>query len=212
MNAAKVYEKVTYIDFLSFLSPSFFFFFASKVRSAEREGAIGIILFLDKETTGPQEGGQVFPDSIWMSGSAIQRGTVAYGRGDPLTPGYPSIGNLYNFLTSLVMSHWTGTSLAKTHCSVHERIRRTIVSNVTPDAVRCLVHCASVPAKLPPNKCHIRSHITMSDFYVTESETCNSFACCCDRNRISPHNCPHGSGAAHGVSGTCPSGRSSKIF
>ncbi|CAN7986897.1 unnamed protein product, partial [Ixodes pacificus] len=65
-----------------------------KVKNAERAGAAGVVLFLDRVENGPQDLYKAFPDSVYVSGSAIQRGTVSYYRGDPLTPGYPAIGEI----------------------------------------------------------------------------------------------------------------------
>ncbi|XP_042146181.1 N-acetylated-alpha-linked acidic dipeptidase 2-like [Ixodes scapularis] len=68
-----------------------------KVKNAERAGAAGVVLFLDRVENGPQDLYKAFPDSVYVSGSAIQRGTVSYYRGDPLTPGYPGVGELAFF-------------------------------------------------------------------------------------------------------------------
>ncbi|CAN8015955.1 unnamed protein product, partial [Ixodes persulcatus] len=64
------------------------------VQNAERAGAAAVVLFLDRVENGPQDLYKAFPDSVYVSGSAIQRGTVSYFRGDPLTPGYPAIGEI----------------------------------------------------------------------------------------------------------------------
>ncbi|CAN7985780.1 unnamed protein product [Ixodes hexagonus] len=69
----------------------------NKLQNAERASAVALVLFLDRVESGPQEYEKVYPDSVYVSGSAIQRGTVAYYRGDPLTPGYPSTGELSSF-------------------------------------------------------------------------------------------------------------------
>ncbi|KAH6947047.1 hypothetical protein HPB50_016913 [Hyalomma asiaticum] len=66
-----------------------------KVRNAERVGAAAVVIFPDASDLAPRGDTQPFPDSIWISGSAIQRGSAAYMRGDPLTPGYPAVDALY---------------------------------------------------------------------------------------------------------------------
>ncbi|XP_049527498.1 N-acetylated-alpha-linked acidic dipeptidase 2 [Dermacentor silvarum] len=66
-----------------------------KVRNAEERGAAAVVVFPDASDLAPRDDTQPFPESIWISGSAIQRGSAAYVRGDPLTPGYPAIDGLY---------------------------------------------------------------------------------------------------------------------
>ncbi|XP_075734716.1 aminopeptidase NAALADL1 [Rhipicephalus microplus] len=69
-----------------------------KVRNAERLGAAAVVVFPDASDLAPRGDTQPFPDSIWISGSAIQRGSAAYMRGDPLTPGYPAVDALYRVM------------------------------------------------------------------------------------------------------------------
>ncbi|KAG1656999.1 N-acetylated-alpha-linked acidic dipeptidase 2 [Nymphon striatum] len=69
----------------------------NKVKHAEERKAIGAILYLDPEEvalngTSPEN---VYPNSWWMPGTAMQRGTVMQGNGDPSTPGYPTIDGVY---------------------------------------------------------------------------------------------------------------------
>ncbi|XP_050051054.2 N-acetylated-alpha-linked acidic dipeptidase 2-like [Dermacentor andersoni] len=66
-----------------------------KVRNAERVGAAAVVVFPDASDLAPRGDTQPFPDSIWISGSAIQRQSAAYMRGDPLTPGYPAVDTVY---------------------------------------------------------------------------------------------------------------------
>ncbi|XP_064488089.1 N-acetylated-alpha-linked acidic dipeptidase 2-like isoform X2 [Ornithodoros turicata] len=69
---------------------------SKKARNAETMGAVGLVLFMDPNDVGPQaRGGRPFPDSWWVGGSALQRGSVAYVAGDPSTPGYPSKAGMY---------------------------------------------------------------------------------------------------------------------
>ncbi|XP_064487380.1 N-acetylated-alpha-linked acidic dipeptidase 2-like [Ornithodoros turicata] len=67
-----------------------------KVQNVEKAGGAGLLLFLDPEDVGPRttrEG--PYPNSWWVGGSAMERGSVAYVLGDPLTPGYPSRDGMY---------------------------------------------------------------------------------------------------------------------
>ena len=59
---------------------------------AEKRGAIGIILFSDPADYTSGDIDRVYPHDWWLPPSGTQRGTVYIGSGDPLTPGYPSIG------------------------------------------------------------------------------------------------------------------------
>ena len=61
-----------------------------KAREAERHGAIALILYSDPEQDGPGTG-QAYPNGPMRPGTAIQRGSVYNGTGDPPTPGRPSV-------------------------------------------------------------------------------------------------------------------------
>ena len=60
-------------------------------------GASGIILFSDPADSTGGDIHQVYPRDWWLPPSGAQRGTVFIGDGDPLTPGYPSIGKTSYF-------------------------------------------------------------------------------------------------------------------
>ncbi|XP_064600479.1 N-acetylated-alpha-linked acidic dipeptidase 2-like [Liolophura sinensis] len=63
------------------------------VKLAAHFGAAGVILYSD-----PGDytwGDKVYPRDWWLPGTAVQRGVVMTGNGDPLTPGYPSIESAY---------------------------------------------------------------------------------------------------------------------
>ncbi|XP_064488120.1 glutamate carboxypeptidase 2-like isoform X2 [Ornithodoros turicata] len=69
---------------------------SKKAQNAESMGAAGLVLFMDPNDFGPHGNTQrPFPDSWWVGGSALQRGSVAYVAGDPATPGYPSKAGMY---------------------------------------------------------------------------------------------------------------------
>jgi N-acetylated-alpha-linked acidic dipeptidase len=61
-----------------------------KAKFAEEAGAAGLIIFTDPADSG--KGGQ-YPEGGWANGTTIQRGSIITNehRGDPLTPGGPSI-------------------------------------------------------------------------------------------------------------------------
>ena len=69
----------------------------NKVDHAAKYGAIGAIIYSDPDDVARdgQEDKDVYPNSIWLPGTGMQRGTTFMGDGDPLTPGWPSIEDAY---------------------------------------------------------------------------------------------------------------------
>lgn len=66
-----------------------------KALTAERRGAAAILIYSDPKEDGFGKG-QVFPDGPWGPASHVQRGAITYDfivPGDPLTPGWPSLGD-----------------------------------------------------------------------------------------------------------------------
>lgn len=57
------------------------------VHNADREGAIGALVYTDRKDYG---GERWFPEAKWMPPSGVQVGSVFSGVGDPTTPGWPS--------------------------------------------------------------------------------------------------------------------------
>lgn len=70
-------------------------FRGDKVSIAADHGAIGIIIYSDPADYSIDVNDPVYPDSWWLPGTGVQRGTVMVGKGDPLTPGYPSTATAY---------------------------------------------------------------------------------------------------------------------
>lgn len=72
-------------------------FRGNKVRNCQDKGAIGVILFTDPENVAPlgTEPKNVYPNTMFLPGSGIQRGTTYIGEGDPLSPKWPSVENAY---------------------------------------------------------------------------------------------------------------------
>ena len=69
-------------------------FRGSKVKFAERFGAIGVILFSDPREKAKQGRNFTYPKSWWLPGMGVESGSIYLGDGgDPLTPFYPSIGS-----------------------------------------------------------------------------------------------------------------------
>ena len=67
-----------------------------QVKTAEKYGAIGVILYSDPQDYAAY-GTNVtahccYPDTIMMPNSAVPHGTAYLYDGDPLTPFYPSVG------------------------------------------------------------------------------------------------------------------------
>jgi N-acetylated-alpha-linked acidic dipeptidase len=61
-----------------------------KAREAERNGAVGLIIYSDPANDGYQAG-EVYPEGPMRPAEAIQRGSVLNADGDPSTPGWPSV-------------------------------------------------------------------------------------------------------------------------
>ena len=72
-------------------------FRGNKVKNCEDAGAIGVILFSDPGDVAVQgtEPENVYPNTIFLPGSGIQRGSTFIGDGDPLSPEWPSVQNAY---------------------------------------------------------------------------------------------------------------------
>ena len=61
---------------------------------AQKRGAKGVLLYSDPKDYAQKGRNQIYPDSWWMPGMAVQLGSVYMSHGDPLTPFYPSIGKI----------------------------------------------------------------------------------------------------------------------
>ena len=66
-----------------------------QVRNAELCGAAGAILYNDPADSAPYGTDKVYPEYVWLPKTGVQRGSIFKGRGDPLTPGLPSIDGVY---------------------------------------------------------------------------------------------------------------------
>lgn len=73
-------------------------FRADKVFQAQTYGCVGLILYTDPADFAVAGTDTVYPQSWWLPGTGVQRGTLkrsSGGIGDPLTPLYPSIESAY---------------------------------------------------------------------------------------------------------------------
>ncbi|KAK7493453.1 hypothetical protein BaRGS_00015353 [Batillaria attramentaria] len=71
-------------------------FRGSKVDIAARHGALGVILYSDPADYALyQDEEHVYPHTWWLPPTGAQRGSIARGTGDPLTPGYPATRTAY---------------------------------------------------------------------------------------------------------------------
>jgi len=69
----------------------------NKAENAYQFGCSGLVIFMDPSTVA-QEGldeENLLPNTFWMPGTAVQRGSLAMSDGDPLTPNWPSIDHAY---------------------------------------------------------------------------------------------------------------------
>jgi len=67
----------------------------AKVKNAENNGAIGIMIYNDPQNYGPVPADKTYPNSLWMPRGGVQRGSIGLGDGDILTPGWPSTDDAY---------------------------------------------------------------------------------------------------------------------
>ena len=65
--------------------------------NAHKYGCIGVIIYSDPQQVAPNgtEPENVYPETIFLPGSGIQRGNLAVNLGDPDTPSWPSIEDAY---------------------------------------------------------------------------------------------------------------------
>ncbi|XP_028396939.1 glutamate carboxypeptidase 2-like [Dendronephthya gigantea] len=70
-------------------------FRGDKVKNAQDCGAVGAILYNDPEDYAPEGQDKVYPNYIWLPKTGVQRGSIRRGRGDPLTPGLPSVEGVF---------------------------------------------------------------------------------------------------------------------
>jgi N-acetylated-alpha-linked acidic dipeptidase len=72
-------------------------FRGDKVKICQNAGAIGVIFFSDPGDVAVQgtEPENVYPNTIFLPGSGIQRGTTFIGDGDPLSPNWASVPNAH---------------------------------------------------------------------------------------------------------------------
>lgn len=70
---------------------------SSKSKRARKLGAIGAIYYMDPQDYAKQGVDKVYPDYNWMPSTGVQRGNIKSTpiRGDPQTPGYPSVEGMY---------------------------------------------------------------------------------------------------------------------
>ena len=66
-----------------------------QVKNAQDCGAVGAILYNDPADYAPEGQDKVYPQYIWLPKTGVQRGSIFDGRGDPLTPGLPSVDGVF---------------------------------------------------------------------------------------------------------------------
>jgi len=75
-------------------------FRGNKVHNCQDRGGIGMIMFSDPAEVAPfgTDPSQLYPNTMFLPGSGVQRGSTFIGDGDPLSPDWPSVPNAYRFL------------------------------------------------------------------------------------------------------------------
>ncbi|PIK52126.1 putative N-acetylated-alpha-linked acidic dipeptidase 2 isoform X1 [Apostichopus japonicus] len=67
-------------------------FRGEKAKQAHLYGAIGLILYSDPADYAIYGVDQVYPDTVFLPSTGVQRGNIITEQGDPLTQGYPAKG------------------------------------------------------------------------------------------------------------------------
>ena len=65
-----------------------------QAKHAEISGCSGLIMYTDPKDYAVEGVGAVYPGSVYLPGTGVQRGSLESDTGDPLTPGHPSLGSL----------------------------------------------------------------------------------------------------------------------
>ena len=68
------------------------FVFVHQAKHAQMYSCGGLIMYTDPKDYAVVGLNEVFPDSVYLPGTGVQRGTLELNKGDPLTPGHPSLG------------------------------------------------------------------------------------------------------------------------
>lgn len=73
------------------------FFRGDKVQNAQRFKAAGVILFSDPADYSNSDTNSLanYPNSWWLPGEGVQRGTINWKDGDPSTPMYPALEGVF---------------------------------------------------------------------------------------------------------------------
>src|SRR6218665_664596 len=70
-------------------------FRGNKAALAEKFGCSGLILYSDPADFASTGTNEVYPNSWWLPGTGVQRGSLSLTIGDPLTPLYPATESAY---------------------------------------------------------------------------------------------------------------------
>ena len=72
-------------------------FRGNKADNAANFGCKGLVIFMDPSMVAQNgtDEANLFPNTFWMPGTAVQRGSLALSDGDPQTPNWPSIDHAY---------------------------------------------------------------------------------------------------------------------
>ncbi|XP_040576247.2 glutamate carboxypeptidase 2-like [Lepeophtheirus salmonis] len=74
----------------------------NRLKNCQDKGAKGVIMFSDPADVAVQgtKPENVYPNSIFLPGTGIQRGSTYIGSGDPFSPGWPSVPHSYRLKES----------------------------------------------------------------------------------------------------------------
>jgi N-acetylated-alpha-linked acidic dipeptidase len=78
----------------------------NKVQNAYENGCVGAIIYSDPVDVAPEgtDSANVYPNKQWLPGTGMQRGSLKLVKGDPETPSWPSIPNVYRYYFQAILS------------------------------------------------------------------------------------------------------------
>ncbi len=143
-------------------------FLLSQLKAAEEHKLKGIIIFSDPEQYAPT--GTSYPDNWYLPKDGVQRGTVLRIKGDPLSNGYPALGEsllsyqqtslytLYHQYAPIAEKQITHSSLqaSKYICRSNINVSSTVsLKLATPTSY---IICMVLYTYVAESSCHLISH------------------------------------------------------
>merc|ERR1711892_1382903 len=110
-------------------------FRGNKADNAYQFGCSGLVIFMDPSTVAMEGTADetLFPNTFWMPGTAVQRGSLLMVDGDPLTPNWPSIDNAYRLDEEDRQAYLPKTQVQPIGYTDAEQILNKMAGDAAPD-------------------------------------------------------------------------------